>query len=107
MQRDFLSLSLKKEYRSPHDNVVTEMFIPVLSMTKIYKRSVGFFSSTSLIEITKGISDLVRNNGKIQIVASPKLSKEDIQAIETGYENRSAVIEKRLIDELDIVDCNY
>lgn len=107
MQRDFLSLSLKKEYRSPHDNVVTEMFIPVLSMTKIYKRSVGFFSSTSLIETTKGISDLVRNNGKIQIVASPKLSKEDIQAIETGYENRSAVIEKRLIDELDIVDCNY
>lgn len=100
MENNFCSLSLLKEYRSPQNDVVQEFFLPVLSCTKIYKRSVGFFSSTSLVEITKGISELVKNGGKIQIVASPKLSDEDIEAIQKGYAKRNEVIEKKLLREL-------
>lgn len=96
----FKSLNLQKEYRSPKNDIVGDMFIPILSNAISYKRSVGFFSSTSLIEVTKGISQLVKNNGKIQIVASPKLSEEDICAIKLGYEKRKEVIEKKLLGEL-------
>lgn len=96
----YQTLTLKKEYRSPKDDVVQDFFNPVLSCSKIYKRSVGFFSSTALVEITKGISELVKNGGKIQIVASPKLSDEDIEAIKLGYEKKSEVIEKILLGEL-------
>lgn len=103
----FPSLQLQKEYRSPQHDVANEFFAPVLACSKIYKRSVGFFSSTSLEIITKGISSLVKNGGKIQIVASPKLSEEDIEAIRIGYDKKSEIIEKRLLGELESTDDNY
>lgn len=103
----FPSLQLQKEYRSPQHDVANEFFALVLACSKIYKRSVGFFSSTSLEIITKGISSLVKNGGKIQIVASPKLSEEDIEAIRIGYDKKSEIIEKRLLGELESTDDNY
>ena len=41
----FPDLELKKEYRSPQDDVVKDVFIPALKIAKSYKRAVGFFSS--------------------------------------------------------------
>ncbi|HAA81076.1 MAG: type restriction protein res subunit [Defluviitaleaceae bacterium] len=93
----FDELSLKMVYRSSNDDIVRDFLIPALEKTVVYKRAVGFFSSTSLIEITKGLYGLVKNNGKIYIVASPALTKEDIEAIRKGYEKR-AIIEKRILD---------
>jgi len=101
------SLTVLDEYRSPENDVVQELIVPALFCSKVYKRSVGFFSSTSLIEMTKGIAELVKNNGKIQVVASPKLSDEDIKAIRTGYEKRTAVIEQRLLCEFDSEETDY
>lgn len=106
-KNSFPSLQLQKEYRSPQHDVANEFFAPVLACSKIYKRSVGFFSSTSLEIITKGVSSLVKNGGKIQIVASPKLSEEDIEAIKTGYDKKSEIIEKRLLGELETKEENY
>lgn len=94
-------VKLKMEYRSPGDNMVTEFYIPLLRHATLYRRSVGFFSSTSLIDISKGIAALVKNGGHIQMIASPKLSDEDIEAIDKGYEKRDALVEKRLLEGLD------
>ena len=66
----------------------------------LYKRAVGFFSSTALIEMSAGICGLVKNGGKIQMIASPRLSAEDIQAITDGIKRRDDVIEEALIREL-------
>ncbi len=92
-----LDVNLKKEYRSPRDNIVTDFYIPLLKEAKLYKRSVGFFSSTSLLEISYGIAKLVNNNGKILLIASPNLSPEDIEAINKGYELREDIIERALL----------
>ncbi|ADQ44946.1 type III restriction protein res subunit [Caldicellulosiruptor kronotskyensis 2002] len=93
----FDELNLKMVYRSSNDDIVRDFLIPVLEKAVVYKRAVGFFSSTSLIEITKGLYGLVKNNGKIYIVASPALTEEDIEAIRKGYEKR-AIIEKRILE---------
>lgn len=92
-----LDVSLKKEYRSPRDNIVTDFYIPLLKEAKLYKRSVGFFSSSSLLEISYGISNLINNGGKILLIASPNLSDEDIEAINKGYEIRDNIIERALL----------
>jgi superfamily II DNA or RNA helicase len=63
-------------------------------------RAVGFFSSTVLSEIADGIVALIRNGGKIQLVASPYLSDDDIAAIKKGYELRDAIIRQALLREL-------
>lgn len=92
----FQSLNIQQEYRSPQNNIVTEFYIPVLEKAVSYKRSVGYFSSTSLVQITKGILGLIKNGGTIDLVASPYLSKEDEEAIRVGYENRTKIIENAL-----------
>lgn len=97
---DFRDLDIKTEYRSLIDSVTRDFYIPVLKYAKLYQRAVGFFSSTALIEISKGISSLVLNGGKIQLVASPYLSDEDIEAIKKGYRMRDEVIKKAVLREM-------
>ena len=79
-----LDVNLKKEYRSPRDNIVTDFYIPLLKEAKLYKRSVGFFSSSSLLEISYGISNLVNNNGKILLIASPICLKKILMLLIKG-----------------------
>lgn len=93
-------ITIKREYRSLIDNVVQEFYIPLLNEANVYKRAVGFFSSSALIEISKGIASLAKNGGRIQIVASPFLSEEDVKAIKDGYAARANVIERALIRQL-------
>lgn len=92
--------NVKGEYRSPKDNIIQEFYIPLLSEATSYKRAVGFFSSSALVDISKGITNVAKNHGKIQIVASPYLYEEDIDAIKTGYLNRDKVIENALLRQL-------
>lgn len=96
----FKDLTIKGEYRTLLDNVVQDFYIPLLSQARSYKRAVGFFSSTALVEISKGIAAMAKNGGKIEIVASPYLSEEDFKAIQEGYENREKIIENALMREL-------
>ena len=46
------NLPIKAEYRSLIDNVVQDFYIPLLNEATVYKRAVGFFSSTSLVEVS-------------------------------------------------------
>ena len=94
------NVPLKNEYRSLIDNVIQDFYIPLLQEATVYKRAVGFFSSSSLVEITKGIAAMAQSGGKIQIVASPYLSAEDIEAIKRGYEERNRIIEKAVLREI-------
>ena len=97
-------LEIKIEYRSLTDNIVKDFYIPLLKESIIYKRAVGFFSSTSLVEISKGIAQLAQNGGKIKIVASPSLSEEDINAIRSGYARREVIIQDKLLASLADID---
>ena len=91
---------IKSEYRSLIDNVIQDFYIPLLREAVSYKRAVGFFSSSSLVEISKGIAEMAYEGGKIQLVASPYLSDEDIEAIRQGYEDRNKIIEKALLAQI-------
>lgn len=84
----FRELELKPEYRSRRDNVIENFYNPLLSETVLYKRAVGFFSSSALISLEKGILNLIKNGGKIQIITSPHISTEDIFVIREGFRRR-------------------
>ena len=102
--KDF-DTGIKAEYRSLIDNVVQDFYIPLLQEANLYKRAVGFFSSTALVEISKGIGSMAERGGHIQIVASPYLSDEDMAAIRNGYEEREKVIDSG--ERLRYSDCLY
>jgi superfamily II DNA or RNA helicase len=103
----FKDHKIKSEYRSLIDNVVQDFYIPFLRESISYKRAVGFFSSTALVEISKGIAEMASEGGKIQIVASPYLSDEDIAAIKKGYDDRNHIIEKALLAQISEEPTDY
>ena len=96
----FKDLELKPEYRSRLDNVIRDFYNPVLKQAVNYKRAVGFFSSSALLSLTAGICGLIENGGSIQLIASPRLSPEDIEAINDGIRRRDDVIKEALLREL-------
>lgn len=85
------SINILRNYKTNKNDVVKEFYIPVLQKSVLYKRAVGFFSSTALVELSKGIAGLVKNKGKIRFIVSPLLSAEDIEAINKGYEQRKII----------------
>lgn len=76
------NLDIKLSYIScGEENIAKSFLVPALKHTKCYRRSVGFFSSGVFGPIIDGIVSLSRNGGKIELIASPQLSDEDINAI--------------------------
>lgn len=102
-------LKLQCEYRTKMGDIAKDFLVPVLSEAVTYDRAVGFFSSSSLAEVAKGIGRIARRGGRIRLVASPNLSDEDIHAISNGYERRKRIRERLMqgladIDILSIAD---
>lgn len=96
-------LNIEVEYRSKHTDIATNFYIPLLKEASIYKRAVAYFSSSSLLEISIGICALAKRGGKIRLVTSPCLSKEDIEAIREGYLKRNEVIKNAMLSKLEEV----
>ena len=104
-------LEIKRSYISCGDeNIATSFLVPALKQSILYQRSVGFFSSSVLEPILDGVVTLARNNGKIQLIASPHLNEEDIQAISLGYAKKEEITRNAFdrdflteIEELDEV----
>lgn len=95
---NFKQLDIKRSYISCGDeNIAKSFLVPALRCAKSYKRSVGYFSSGVFEPIIDGIAALARNKGTIQLIASPKLSQDDINAISLGYAER----EKRVKECFD------
>lgn len=85
------NLNILRSYKTNKNDIVREFYVPILTQSVLYKRAVGFFSSTALIELSKGISGLIKNGGKIRFIVSPLLSEEDISAIQRGYDEREII----------------
>ena len=102
----FKDLDLKYSYTSYGDNNIADSFLnPALKHTKLYQRSVGFFSSSAFQPMLDGIVGLVRNNGKIQLIASPQITDQDAEAIQLGYKTREEVVKEsftmHFVNEID------
>lgn len=96
-------IQIDSEYRTLSCDMANDFYIPMLGEAILYKRAVGFFSSSALAAISAGIYELYENGGKIQLIVSPRLSPEDIEAINDGYQKREEIIKGALKRELE--DC--
>lgn len=95
-------IDLEPEYRNRLQDIATQFYIPLLSEAVSYKRAVGFFSSSILTSIAPGLFEMYQKGikGSIKLLASPRLSDEDIEAINAGYKERDEVIFYALQREL-------
>lgn len=80
------TVDIVEKYDSGVQNIVDDFYMPVLKESISYDRIAGFFTSTSLLVSFRGLESLVKNNGKIRLIVSPKLSNNDIDVM-NSYEN--------------------
>jgi hypothetical protein len=99
----FPQLKLNPSYDS-EDDVLNSFYIPVLSQAVLYHRLAGFFTSSSLAVAARGMSNFIKNNGKMKLVVGAKLQKDDVEAIRQGLEEPGQLIEK--ISLLDLYSIN-
>ena len=97
-------INFERSYRSNKNNMVKDFYNPVLSTAVLYKRAVGYFTVSSLINAAQGLSNLIENGGRVEIIASPKLSEDDINTINLGYKMKSDVILDAMIREFNSIE---
>ena len=103
----FRNLPIELRYRSNEHNIPKDFLCPVLEQTVIYKRAVGYFSTTALVSLSRGLYSMAAHDDcHIQLICSPRLSEEDILAIRHGYDLRETVINS-LLTEVSEPVCIY
>lgn len=97
------SLTLKDVYRSDEDDLINELYIPCLSEAISYDRAVGFFSSESLALAAKGISKLIKNDGRMRLIIGHPLDLDEYEAVSNGSSTTWSTmqIQEKLIQVLD------
>jgi len=82
-------LKLKQEYRSDKDDVVSEFFIPCLSNSIQYDRTIEFISVKSLSTLTFGLENIQDHHAKIRLVSGHRFSTSDLNAIIRLFDQRN------------------
>lgn len=103
----FRDLDIKIKYDSDNSDILNEFYIPVLSRSVEYYRLSGFFSSTSLAVSAQGLEEFIKNNGKMKLVCSSILSKEDVEKIKEVYDSPEELIAERFLMDYDDISNNF
>lgn len=86
-------------YSSDTNNPVADFYIPVLERAIQYDRKSGFFNSTILAKVARGLGAMLHHEGRIRLIMGCQFTPEDLAAIQQGYELKEALT-ARLDSEL-------
>ena len=91
-------LSLRVAYSSEDANILNEFYIPTLSLAREYYRITGFFSSDSFAVAAEGISNLIKNDGKVKLITGFFIRPEDVNAAEQAMKYPELIMKE--VDKL-------
>jgi len=89
---------------SDEDDPLRTFLIPALERSVRYDRAAGFFSSSVLSIAARGISRLIRNGGRMRLITSVRLSKDDVEALKRGFSEKEVVQEAIRREALEPAD---
>ena len=81
-------LPLKQEYRSDKDDVVSEFFIPCLTSSIQYDRTIEFISIKSLSTLSFGLENIQDHHAKIRLVSGHRFSTRDLNIISKLFDHQ-------------------
>lgn len=91
-------------YDSDDNDILNDFYIPVLREAKTYDRIAGFFSSTCFGVASRGIKGLIDNHGKMRMIISPRVSKDDAEMIKKASSDPEGFLSETLIKSIDDLD---
>ncbi len=103
----FKNLPLKYAYDGNKDDLLWDFYIPTLSKCVKYDRISGFFSSSSLAISAKGLAEFIAHEGHMRLITCPKLSKDDIEAIQKTMLSLDDVMVRQFIKDYDNIESQF
>lgn len=97
---------LKAHYRSGRDDLALDFFRPCLMQASLYRRAVGYFSTSALLSWTDALLRLAREGDlKVELIASPEVSAADAATLRSLQDpgriaDYQSVIVERVFDEI-------
>lgn len=92
--------TFQAQYRTNEDDLIGDFYRPALSTSVLYERAVGYFRSSVYLIIGDSTVQFAKLGGKIKLLCSPSMSKEDVESISQGHEIRARHAEDRLREDL-------
>lgn len=107
MDLSFKELDIKIKYDSDSSDILNDFYIPTLAHSSRYYRISGFFSSTSLAISARGLEEFIKNNGKMKLICSAILSKEDYSKMKEVYSTPADLIEEKFLSEMKNISNDF
>ena len=79
------NLKIENNYDSDECDLNEEFYQPLLEKSIIYRRVSAYFNINSFFEMSAGLSQLLQNGGRAEIVIGPELTQQDFDQIEEGH----------------------
>lgn len=96
-------VGLKEYYISGVDNLVKKFYVPVLQESVLYQRRTAYFNSRALAMAARGLSGLLKNDGKMQLICSVQLEESDKEV----FENPVRFLETQASEVMGMLDQPY
>jgi superfamily II DNA or RNA helicase len=95
-------LDLEQAYATGAHDLLNAFYLPCLSVATKYDRAVGYFGSSLYVIAGLAFSDFAARGGKMRLVCSQEVSKQDADAITSGSAWRM-IAESHICDTLDAI----
>ncbi len=95
-------IKVKSHYRSGQDDLSEDFFKPCLAQAALYRRAVGYFSTSALLNWADALLD-ARKDGDlaVQIIASPELSQADAATLRALQDpEKVSALRRMLVDNI-------
>lgn len=94
-------IAFQTSYHKGRDDIANDFYLPAMGLAIEYDRAVGYFRSAAFIIAWPALREFVARDGRIRILCSQVLAKEDIDALDEGYAARAdKILALRLRDEV-------
>lgn len=93
-------IQLETGYSSGPEDLLRSFYRPCLQSATEYDRAVGYFRSSLFVVAGVAFSDFANRGGRMRLICSPRLTRQDLEAIQRGLSVRSA-LEGRINEEFD------
>lgn len=91
-------------YRSGREDLIRDFYLPCLERAVMYRRAVGYFTSTGLAYAARGVASLVQRKGQMRLVASPYLEEGDLDALRRAAERPDEVLRSIVLRSLGEIE---
>lgn len=85
-------VSLKQQYRTDRDDLVTDFFIPCLSNSIEYDRAVEYVTLKSISTLSLGLQNFFQNDGKIRLITGHRYKSADLNVLSRIFSKKNRIL---------------